>query len=197
MVRTNFVSDQFNQSVVQASQLTHSERSLVVSTYEDTEKLDVTARSLYNANECRAVTYFVRQVVELYSISTLVSDVSYRVIATDVPSDWHSLDDLNWLPQQVQAEIKKVRELLPKVGEVVEKSKPISLPTDGAVYDPELAHCCSVDPEREAVMAVQLEKQKAEAMKAAFEAQIMKVELERRRMLLQRGDLAPFKASLD
>lgn len=194
LLQVGFVSSQFNQSVAQASQLTHAERSVVVSTYEDKESADVTSRTVHNDNDCRAVTYFVRKVVELYAVSTVVSDISYRVIAPNAPPEWHSINDLGWLPKPIQDEIKAVLKLLPKVGDVVEKPKPISLPTDGAVYDPELAHCCSCEPERGAAIAIQLEKQKAEAMKACLEAQLLEVELQRRRMLLQKGDLTQFDA---
>ena len=194
LVQSGFVSDQFSQSIAQASQLTHAERSLVVSSYEDKESLDVTARVIQNLNECRAVTYFVRNVVELYAFSTTVFDISYRVIAPNVPPDWHSINDLGWLPPQIQAEIKNALKLLPTVGEVVENPRPISLPTDGAVYDAELAHCGSCEPTREAAIEIRLEKEKAEALKACFEAQLLELELQRRRMLLQKGDLTPFAA---
>ncbi len=180
MVRVGFVSDQFSQSIV-------------VSTYEDKENLDVTSRTLQNNNECRAVTYFVRKIVELYAFSTIVSDISYRIIAPNVPSDWHSINDLGWLPQQIQAKIKNVLMLLPKVGDVVEKPKPISLPTDGSVYDPELAHCCSCEPEREAAITIRLEKEKAEALKACCEAQLCELEARRRQLLLEKGVLDPFE----
>ena len=192
MVQASAVSDQFNQSVVQASQLTHAERSLVVSTFEDKETRDITQRVIENANDCRAVTYFVRQIEELYAVSTIVSDISFRVIAQGVPPEWHSISDIGWLPAPIQAQIKNVLGLLPKVGDVVEKPKPISLPTDGTVYDPELAHCCSCEPEREAAILIGLEKQKAESLKACLEAQMLELELQRRKMLLQKGQLTPF-----
>ncbi len=192
LLEINSVSEQFNQSVAQASQLTHAERSVVVSTYEDKESLDVTARHIQNDNECRAVTYFVRKIVELYAISTVVSDVSFRIVGPNLPPDWHSLDDTAWLPKAVQDEIKAVLVLLPKIGEISEKPRPISLPTDGTVYDPELAHCCSCEPERKAAITLQLDHQKAEAMKACLEAQLLEVELQRRKLLLEKGDLSPF-----
>ena len=192
-LQVGHVSDQFNQSVTQASQMTHAERSVVVSTYEDKETADITSRTLSNENACRAVTYFVRKVVEVYSISSVVSDISYRIISPNVPTDWHSLDDIGWLPQVIQDEIKNSLKLLPKVGDVVDKDKTISLPTDGTVYDPELAHCCSCEPERVEAISIQLERQKAEAMKAFVETQMLEVELQRRRMLLQKGDLTPFE----
>jgi subtilisin family serine protease len=192
VLQVGHVSDQFNQSVTQASQLTQAERSVVVSTYEDKETADITSRVIQNDNVCRAVTYFVRKVVELYAFSTRVSDISYRIIAPNVPSDWHSVSDLGWLPVPIQNQIKAVLKLLPQVGDIVERPKPVSIPTDGTVYDPELAHCCSCEPERAAAITIQLEKQKAEALKACLEAQVLELELQRRRMLLQKGELAPF-----
>src|SRR5262249_51906498 len=106
MLKVGSVSDQFNQSLVQSSQLTHTERSLVISIYQEKDLLDVSSRILFNANECRTVTYFVRRIVELYAFSTTVSDISYRIIAPNIPPDWHSIDDLGWLPQLIQNEIK-------------------------------------------------------------------------------------------
>lgn len=194
MVRIGLVSDVFNQSVMQSSQLTHAERSVVVSNYEEKDVADVTARTIQNDNECRAVTYFIRKVVELYAISTKVSDISYRIVASNVPPDWHSINDLDWLPKAIQEKIRNSLKLLPKVGEIVEKPKPISLPTDGTVYDPELAHCCSCEPERAAAITIRLKKQKAEALKTCLEAQFLEIELERRRLLLQKGELGSFEA---
>jgi hypothetical protein len=194
VLHVGFVSDQFNQSVVQSSQLTEAERSVVVSTYEDKETQDITSRIIHNENACRAVTYFVRRVVELYAFSTVVSNISYRILGPNIPQEWHSINDVAWLPQQVRNQIQAVLGLLPKIGDVIEQPKPISIPTDGTVYDPELAHCCSCEPERAAAIAIQLEKQKAEALKLCLEAQGLELELQRRRMLLQKGELAPFDA---
>jgi Subtilase family len=195
VLRVGFVSEQFNQSVVQSSQLTEAERSVVVSTYEDKESQDITSRVIHNENACRAVTYFVRRVVELYAFSTVVSNITYRILGPNIPAEWHSINDVAWLPQQVRNQIQAALGLLPKIGEVIEHPKPISIPTDGTVYDPELAHCCSCEPERAAAIAIQLERQKAEAFKLCLEAQILELELQRRRMLLQKGELTPFDAT--
>jgi len=194
MLNIGFVSETFNQSVFQASQMTHTERSVVVSTFEERDIANVTARTIHNDNECRAVTYFIRKVVELYAISSRVSDISFRILAGNVPPEWHSIDDLGFLPAEVQKQIKSTLNLLPKVGQVVERPRPISLPTDGTVYDPELAHCCSCEPERAAAIMIRLEKQKAEALKECLEAQQLQLELERRRLLLQKGELGSFDA---
>jgi subtilisin family serine protease len=194
-VRVGVVAESFDQSVRQSSLLVHAERSVVVSNYEDKETVDITSRIIHNDNECRAVTYFIRKVVELYAVSTRVSDISYRIIADGVPPEWHSIDDLDWLPGAVRDQIKNTLRLLPRVGEVVEKPKPISLPTDGTVYDPELAHCCSCEPQREAAISIRLEKQKAEAVMACLQTQKLQLELDRMRLLLQKGELGPFDAA--
>ena len=195
MLSTHFAADLFEQSVHQASQLTHVERSVVVSTFEDKETQDVTVRLLHNANECRAVTYFVRQVVELYALSVRVVDVSYRIVASGFPSEWHTANDVAWLDQTMQREIRAELARLPKVGDVTEKPRPFTLPTDGTVYDPELAHCCSCEPERAAAIAIRLEREKAEAMKICMEAQQLETEVQRRRLLLQKGELGSFAAA--
>jgi thermitase len=192
LVRVGLVSDQFNQTIVQASQLTHAERSIVVSTFEEKETADISARTIQNDNACRAVTYFVRRVVELYAFTTRVSGLAYRLIAPNIPPDWHSLNDIAWLPAQIQQQIKAMTPLLPKVGDITEQPKPISLPTDGTVYNPELANCCSCEPERAAAIDIQLEKQKAEARKLCLDAELLQLEEERRRLLLKKGELAPF-----
>jgi len=108
---------------------------------------------------------------------------------------WHSLDDLAWLPAVLQTQVKDAAKNLPKVDEVVVAPRPISLPTDGTVYDPELAHCCSCEPQREAAIQIRLEKQKAEALKACLELQQLELELKRRQMLLDNGELGPFTPS--
>ena len=195
LLKLDIVSDQFNQSIVQASQMTHAERSVVISTYAEADEQNISARTLQNDNACRAVTYFVRKVMELYAVSTLVADISYRIIAPNISPDWHSANDLSWLPAPIQAQIKAILKLLPKVGDVTERAKPISLPTDGTVYDPELAHCGSCEPERAAAMEIQLRNQQAAALKACLDVQLLELELERRRLLLQKGELAPFEAA--
>jgi thermitase len=178
-VAVSSVSDQFNQSISQASLMTHAERSVVVSTYEDAETANVTVRSIQNENACRAVTYFVRQIVELYTVTTLVYEITYRIIAQGVPADWHSLDDIDWLPKEAQDAVKQGVKLLPKPGDSAERPRPVSIPTDGTVYDPELAKCCSCEPER--------------AHRAGLQDELVELEVERRRALLAKGDLAPFE----
>ena len=92
------------------------------------------------------MTYFVRQVVELYSVTTAVYDIVYRIIAAGAPADWHTLDDVDWLPAVAQKAFKDAVVLLPKIGDHAERPRAVSMPTDGTVYDPELAKCCSCEP---------------------------------------------------
>jgi thermitase len=98
------------------------------------------------------------------------------------------------VPANLRPEIQAALKSLPKVGEQAERPTTISLPTDGTVYDPELAHCCSCEPEREAAIAIRLEREKAAALRECLEAQMLEVELERRRLLLKKGELEPFEA---
>lgn len=188
------VSDQFNQSVIQASRLTHAERSVVISTYAEADVENVASRTLENANACRAVTYFVRKVMELFAISTIVADISYRIVAPNIASEWRPVSDTGWLPAAIQAQIKAILNLLPKVGDAIERPKPISLPTDGTVYDPELAHCSSCEPARAAAIEIELKRKQAETLKLHVEAQLLETEIERRRQLLQKGKLGPFES---
>ncbi len=173
-----FASDQFNQSVSQASVMTHAERSVVVSTYEDKETADITVRTIQNDNACRAVTYFVRQIVELYSVTTSVYEILFRVVAPGTPGDWHVLDDAGTMPAVVQAAVKEAMALLPRPGDTTEKPRSVSIPTDGTVYDPELANCCSCEPET--------------AHRESLQDQLVELEIERRKALLAKGDLTPF-----
>jgi thermitase len=192
LLQIGSVADTFNQSVSQSSQLTHAERSVTVSTYEEKDVADVTRRTIQNDNECRAVTYFIRRVVELYAVSTRVSDISYRIVAPNIPPDWHSIGDLGWLPPAIQDEIRRALKLLPRIGTVLEQPKPLSLPTDGTVYDPELAHCSSCEPQRAAAIDIRLKLQNAEALRACLETQLLELEVQRRRLLLQKGELTSF-----
>lgn len=178
-VAVGFVSDQFNQSVSQASLLTHAERSVVVSTFEDHETADITVRTISNENECRAVTYFVRQIVELYTVSTSVYEIQFRIVAPGQPGEWHKLEDLDEVPPEVAAAVKGALKLLPKPGETVDRERPVSIPTDGTVYDPELAKCCSCEPER--------------AHREDLENQLLELEIDRRKALIAAGKLDPFE----
>ena len=131
--------------------------------------------------------------MDAYVMSTVVYGISYRIIAPSVPPLWHSINDLGWLPGAIATEIKNLLTLLPKVGDVTDKPRPFTLPTDGAVYDAELAHCGSCEPEREALLLIAIEKAKNESRKLCIEAELLEMEVQRRKALIAKGDLDPFE----
>jgi thermitase len=81
------------------------------------------------------------------------------------------------------------------VGEVIEQPTTLSVPTDGVVFDPELAHCCSLDPDLEQAELIRLEREQAEAQRIGLQIQLMTLEVQRRQALLAAGTLDPFEPS--
>jgi hypothetical protein len=170
-------SEQFSQFATTASQATDAERSLVISSFEDAEHSQTTVRSLHNDNDCYAVTYFVRRVNEVYQATTRVVAIDWR--RDDGP--WRSATDLAG-----EAEVAKMLKTLhlPKVGEeVVADHRQITLPTDGTLYEAELAHCSSCEPMREVEHEIALEEMRLQARRACLELELLALELERRRAL--------------
>ncbi len=95
----------------------------------------------------------------------------------------------NRAPKAVEAILKNV----PTVGEVIEQPTVLGVPTDGVVYDPELAHCFAQDPELDKAGMIKLERAQAEAQKVGLEIQLMALEVQRRQSLLAAGTLTPFE----
>ena len=171
------VSEQFSHVAETSSLAVESERSIVVSTFEDQESLQSTARTLRNDNECRAVTYFIRRVFEVYALTT-------RIVAIEVQIGGQWVD-LRSTPEAIQ---KVVRHFLAKVdvGASHDPKVEIALPTDGLLYEAELAHCCSCECEHEAKARLELERRQLENLNLRLEA-------ERRQKRLQGGDLDAFE----
>src|SRR5262249_37421053 len=138
---TRTASEQFTQLAVTASQAIEAERSLVVSTFEEQEHQATTARSLKNPNPCFAVTYYVRRVNEAYESSTRIESAEWR----QEPGPWRSFRDTGDVSDSIRKMLDQVRPLLPREGETVRDPRPITLPTDGTLYEPELAHCSSCE----------------------------------------------------
>lgn len=177
-VRT--ASEQFSQMAMTASQAMEAERSLVVSRFEESEHQNTTARSLKNENHCFAVTYFVRRVNEVYETATRVESVEWRL--GDGP--WRSLKDVAGVADGIREQLDALRRQLPRVGEVVTDPRRITLPTDGTLYEAELARCTSCEPVREAEEQVKLEHLRLAARKKCLEVELLAMEVERRRALL-------------
>ena len=111
-VRT--ASEQFSQNAVTSAQSTDSERSIVVSRFEDAEHAATTRRSLHNANDCYAVTYYVRRVNEVYESSTRVESVEWRL----ENESWRLLEDSVGLPDRLRKALREAARDLPRPGDV-------------------------------------------------------------------------------
>ncbi len=171
------VSEQFSHIAQTSSLAVESERSIVVSTFEDQESLHSTARTLVNENACQAVTYFIRRVFEVYQITT-------RIVSIEVQfgNQWV---DLAAVPPDIQ---KLVKAYLGKldVGASHDPRVEIALPTDGLLYEAELARCCSCDCEHEVKERLELERMQLENLNLRLEAA-------RRQKRLDAGELDPFE----
>jgi thermitase len=177
---TRTASEQFSQLAVTASQAMEAERSLVVSRFEDEEHQTTTARALKNDNRCHAVTYYVRRVNEVYEISTRVESIEWRL--GDGP--WRQVSDLDGVPDGLRKLLEELRRHLPRVGDLAKDPRRVTMPTDGTLYEAELAHCSSCEPVREAEELAHLELLRLSARQKCLEVDLLALELERRRALL-------------
>ncbi len=190
---TQTSSSQFVSVAQQASQYTDLQRSVTVSSYEDSETVSTTQRTLVNNNRCYAVTYFVRKVVDVYQSSTRVVAVTFQVIEGNYVSPVLAPAEIAQIPAALRPAVEAVLKGLPPVGEAAQHATLVTVPTDGVVYDPELAHCCAQDPELELADRIRLEREQAEAQRIGLEVQLMALEVQRRQALLAAGTLTPFK----
>ncbi len=182
-------SEQFTQLATTASQALEAERAIVVSSFEEEEHRSTTARTFKNHNHCFAVTYFVRRVNELYESSTRIESVEWR-LGENAP--WRSFTDLEGAPDALRKQLQQLAKLLPKKGEVTLDSRPITLPTDGTLYETELAHCPSCEPTLEAAEKMRLEQLRLTTRRACLEVELLALEVDRRRALaLQSIEQAP------
>jgi subtilisin family serine protease len=176
---TRTVTDQFAQIAITASQAMEAERSLVVSRFEEVEHQSTTERTLQNQNDCYAVTYYIRRVNEVYAVYTRVESIEWRL----GDAGWRSFDDTDGLTDAGRKILNEIRRLLPRPGEQVQHSRQITLPTDGTLYEAELAHCSSCEPTREAEELIRLERLRLQARRECLQTELLALELERRRSL--------------
>jgi hypothetical protein len=189
---TQASASQFSSVAQQASQYTDLQRSITISSYEDSETVSTTQRTLVNSNICYAVTYFVRKVLDVYVITTKVAAVTFQVTAGNFVSPVLTPAQIGQLPAKYKAAVEAILKGVPPVGETVELPTVLTVPTDGVVYDPELAHCCALDPGLEQAALIKLEREQAEAQKIGLEIQLLALEVQRRQALLTAGTLTPF-----
>ena len=172
-------SDDFVSFGRTSSQSLEAERAVVVSTYEDAESRDVTVRHLRNDNHCYAVTYYVRRVNEVYETATRVAAVEW----TTGQEPWRAIGDLAGVPAALRRLIADLAKGAPKPGDERRDERRVTLPTDGVVYEGELAHCSSCEPVREAQELAGLELLRLRARRECLETEVLALELERRRAL--------------
>lgn len=190
---TQASASQFLSLAQQAAQYTDLQRSVTVSSYEDSQTVSTTQRTLVNNNLCYAVNYFVRKVLDVYSSTTTVTSVAFQVTAGNYVSPVLTPAQITQVDAPYRAAVQSALKGLPTVGDVVQKAAAVTLPTDGVVYDPELAHCCAQDPELEQAALIKREREQAEAQKVGLQIQLMALEVQRRQALLAAGTLTPFQ----
>ena len=79
--------------------------------------------------------------------------------------------------------LDEVRRHLPKPGERLQDHRQITLPTDGTLYEAELAHCSSCEPTREAEELMRIERTRLAARRECLQTELLALEVERRRAL--------------
>jgi len=183
------VTEQFTQIAVTASQAIEAERSLVISRFEENEHQTTTERTLQNDNHCYAVTYYVRRVNEVYAIHTRVGSIEWRV----GDGAWRSFDDTDGVADGIRKLLDGLRRQLPRPGESRQDPRQITLPTDGTLYEAELAHCSSCDPTRGAEELIRLERMRLAARRECLQTELLELELERRRALAASAQAAPLE----
>jgi hypothetical protein len=127
----------------------------------------------------------VRRVNEAYEAITRVETIEWR---RDL-GPWRSLDDRAGA-DDVAKLLEAVAPDLPKIGEEIKDRRQITLPTDGTLYEAELAHCSSCEPLKEARHEIELEAMRLQARKACLEVELLALELGRRRALDAAGEAA-------
>jgi thermitase len=133
----------------------------------------------------------VRRVLDVYVLTTKVTAITFRVTAANFVSPVLAPAEIAQVPAQFRKEVEAILKGLPAVGDAAPQVTTL-IPTDGLVYDPELAHCCVRDPEMEQLAMIKLEREQAEAQKIGIELQLMALEVKRRQALLAAGTLTPF-----
>jgi hypothetical protein len=192
---TQASASQFLALAQQAAQYTDLQRSITVSSYEDSETVATTQRVLVNNNQCYAVNYFVRKVLDVYDSTTTVTAVTFQVRVGNYVSAVLTPAQIGQVETAYRTAVEAALKGIPKVGEAAAKPTVLAVPTDGVVYDPELAHCCAQDPELDHATMIKLEREQAEAQRIGLQIQLMALEVQRRQALLAAGTLAAFETA--
>jgi len=170
------VFESFRHVAEISSQAVETERSIVVNTFDESVNINSTFRTLRNDNHCRAVTYFIRRVFEVYCLSTRLVGIEVQI-----GGNWI---DIQAVPDALKNAILK--QLGPIViGQVSQRSTEIAIPTDGLLFEAELAHCSSCEPELERRIDLELKR-------LELEVELLERENERRKGRIANGDFSEF-----
>jgi thermitase len=171
------VFESFRHVAEISSQAVETERSIVVSTFDEHVSTEATYRTLRNANHCYAVTYFVRRVFEVYCLTTRLVGIEVQI-----GNNWI---DIQAVPDALRnAILQQIGTII--IGQVSKRSTEIAIPTDGLLYEAELAHCSACEPELEKRLSLELRK-------LELEVELMERENERRKDRIAAGDLSEFE----
>ncbi|HEX6049236.1 MAG TPA: S8 family serine peptidase, partial [Gemmatimonadaceae bacterium] len=174
-------SETFVQFATTASQAVEAERSIVISTFEEEENRSTTQRTFRNDNKCYAVTYYIRRVNEVYEATTRVLSVEWR---TGSNGPFRSVHDINGLTEDLRLMLRDVLREAPPTGERQTDRRRITIPTDGTLFEAELAYCSSCEPIREAELRMELEQKRLDTRKLCVQTEALAFELERRPSLV-------------
>ena len=156
----------------QAAQYTDLQRSITISSYEDSERVLTTQRTLINNNACYAVNYFVRKVLDVYGSTTKVTSVTIQVTAGNYVSAVLTPAEVDQVEAQYRSAVEALLAGLPTVGEVVEQPTTLSVSKSYllfALHRRQPAHCCALDPDwLDQATLIRLECEQAEAQKIGY-----------------------------
>ena len=92
------------------------------------------------------MTYFVRKVLDVYVSTTTVTSVTFEVTVGNYVSGVLTPGQIGQVDAAYRAAVEAILKRTAR-GRRGGPAAHLSVPTDGVVYDPELAHCCALDPE--------------------------------------------------
>lgn len=182
-------SENFFQLLTSSSSVVEAERSLMVSSFEETESVNTTSRILKNYNDCYAVTYYIRRINEVYYYHSKIVSIRWRILGERISAQiggWHTMDELGLLNnKEVETAIQKAVDIILKEGRELKEGRCISLPTDGTFLETELASCSSCEATRMKEVELRLAREEAEIG-------LLNAEIARRQKLIDEDKLDEF-----
>lgn len=184
-------SSRFALLAQSASHAVETERSIVISNYEEADHREALARVIENKNECKAVTYYFRRIYDCYVFTSHIEDIEIYVARL---KRWISISEIGRenIAKDCKDEINKMMELWKKSREPVTCKKEILIPADGTVVETELAYCSSCDEGQQSQIKLDNQLKETTIMQRQAETKLIELEAERRGKLLKADNLEPF-----